>query len=74
MNLVQHLRQCLSNSIRAWERFKDPSGDIAYFSDLDSPVKHIYIEEISENFEQLKDAEQIFIHLYEICYNFQCKV
>lgn len=63
IELLQHLQERLSQTIRAWDRFDDTGGDINYFSDLSGTYATVHIERIRESFDELKDLGSILIHL-----------
>lgn len=63
IELLQHLQERLSQTIRAWDRFDDTGGDINYFSDLSGTYATVHIERIRESFDELKDLGSTLIHL-----------
>ncbi|KAF2707121.1 hypothetical protein K504DRAFT_447157 [Pleomassaria siparia CBS 279.74] len=65
-DLLKHIRRRLSQSIKAWDRFDAPRGDICYFSDLLSkPRITTSLCAIRESFESLKEIEQTVFYLDE---------
>jgi hypothetical protein len=72
IDLLRHLREALSGTIKFWERFKCPNGDIGYFYDANSsdPVQHqigLLLHAIEETFETMEGLQQKLDVLHESC-------
>ncbi|KAF1846957.1 uncharacterized protein K460DRAFT_50845 [Cucurbitaria berberidis CBS 394.84] len=67
MLLVQTLQERILTVIRAWEEFSSPSGDIAYFEDLDECYIHATLNSIHETFENLKQLERKLDSMGKYC-------
>jgi hypothetical protein len=74
MALLRKLRGRFSTTIRAWDRFDAPDGDVRYFSDISNisepqpkVVANLVLNEIKEIFENLKDLENTLTSLDKSC-------
>lgn len=68
MQLLRQLRDSLSLTLRAYKRFAEPGGDMAYFSDLsDCGRTH---NSIKGTFEKLTDLYDILKSLDDSCQRF----
>lgn len=59
-------RGVLSKTLKMWERFGGPNGDINYFSDVEENAKN-YLDGITESLEELMDLDQNLGHVQESC-------
>ena len=63
IELLHHIQERLSQTIRAWERFDDTGGDINYFSDLSGTYATVHIDRIRESFDELKELGSKLMYL-----------
>jgi hypothetical protein len=75
IELLSQLLDVLSETIKAWDMFKSPNGDIGYFTDAStlpntqkSPL-HLSFHSIQETFEQLECLYRQLLKLDKSCKN-----
>ncbi|KAI8935688.1 hypothetical protein NX059_007209 [Plenodomus lindquistii] len=69
MQLLRSLRDSLSTTLRTYEQFNGPSGDISYFSDLDGRSL-MALNTTKESFDKLVGLHLRLVSLDESCERF----
>jgi hypothetical protein len=61
--LLSELRSHLCPTLKAWDRFNEPSGDKSYFSDITEQKPTSRLISIKASFERLKDLDAKLVSL-----------
>lgn len=69
VEFLNRLQDGLSETIKAWEIFNSPKGDVGYFSDIDFSQKRYYgsLGMIQETFEALESHQRTLQKLSKSC-------
>jgi hypothetical protein len=73
--LLRRLRLRVSQTLRVWERFDAPGGDICYFSDLlsDNRISRL-IHSIRESFEALEEIQDTLDDISKSCKEYHSRL
>jgi hypothetical protein len=61
--LLNELRSHLCPTLKAWDRFNEPSGDKCYFSDITEQKPRRRLNSIKASFERLNDLDDKLVSL-----------